>query len=51
MQEPVHIMIDNETLSVLPNAHIAQVGLVQFDPHTFTPLVHPTRSESYKHQS
>ncbi|WP_288878035.1 hypothetical protein [uncultured Citrobacter sp.] len=36
MQEPVHIMVDNETLSVLPNAHIAQVGLVR-SIHTPSP--------------
>lgn len=50
MQEPVHIMIDNETLSVLHNAHIAQVGLVQFDPHTFTPLAEKVISISHDRQ-
>lgn len=36
--QPVHIMLDNETLSTHPNAHIVQTGLVHFCPETFEVL-------------
>ena len=36
--EPVHVMLDNETLSTHPNAHIVQVGLVHFSPEIFEVL-------------
>lgn len=47
MLEPVHIMLDNETLSVLPNAHIVQAAIVHFDPHNFEVL--DTRVLSLEH--
>lgn len=50
MLDPVHIMLDNETLSVLPNAHIVQVGLVHFDPHTFNPISDKVISISHERQ-
>lgn len=36
--KPVHIMLDNKTLSILPNAHIAQSAMVHFCPDTFEVL-------------
>ncbi|HED3065056.1 TPA: 3'-5' exoribonuclease [Kluyvera ascorbata] len=36
--QSVHIMLDNETLSTHPNAHIVQTGLVHFCPETFEVL-------------
>ncbi|HCR0223085.1 TPA: 3'-5' exoribonuclease [Klebsiella aerogenes] len=36
--QPVHIMLDNETLSTHPNAHIVQGALVHFCPDTFEAL-------------
>ncbi|HED2522668.1 TPA: 3'-5' exoribonuclease [Klebsiella aerogenes] len=36
--QPVHIMLDNKTLSIHPNAHIAQCALVHFCPDTFEAL-------------
>lgn len=50
MLQPVHIMLDNETLSVLPNAHIVQVALVHFDPHSFEPLADQVISIDYARQ-
>lgn len=48
---PVHIMVDNETLSCRPNAHILSTGLVHFNPETFEPIsqklinIDPTRRQ------
>lgn len=49
--KPIHIMVDNETLSVLPSAHIVQVALVHFDPHSFTPLADKVISIDHARQS
>lgn len=43
-------MLDNETLSVLPNAHIVQVALVHFDPHSFEPLANRVVSIDHERQ-
>lgn len=42
MKQPLHFMLDLETLSTSPDAHILQLALVGFDPNTGSVKEHRT---------